>query len=81
MSNATAIEQRTDHAGRTLYVVGGIISTYNAVEADSLASTGIMEFSCPLMRELAAMSLPFVPVVIADIAPNGHGDLEKFPWE
>lgn len=81
MSNATDIEQRTDHMGRTLYVVGGMISTYDAVEADNLASTGIMDFSCPLTRELARVSLPLVPVLKADDAPNGRGDAERFPWE
>lgn len=81
MSDAIQIERRKDHRGRLLFVVG-MLSTHNEAEAHSLVETGIHEIVCPIARQIAAISIPCPALKkSADIAPNGRGLLDKYPWE
>lgn len=82
MENTVLIERRKDYAGRILYIVAGMLSTYDESEAASLAATGIHEIVCPLVRELASSGVPFMPLPRpGQTAPNGRGTRKKFDWE
>lgn len=82
MSNAPHIEKRKDYTGRILFVVAGMLSTYDEAEATALTITGLLAIECPLTREIAAAGIPFSGFPQSrEAAPNGRGTLKKFAWE
>jgi hypothetical protein len=79
MNTAAKIERRTDHTGRILYTVAGMLATYVEQEAIDLTQTGVFKVLCPLTQSAVA---PMLQDRRATDEPSPmHGAVTKFPWE